>query len=58
MATVLMKHEEQRILEALRHDIEHERELATREPEFAVVHLYNVRLNIQILESLNPKHFQ
>lgn len=55
----LLSVEREALLEALRRDLRCERNLAKRDPNWAIWHQRNVQLNLRLLEVLNPKdrHF-
>jgi hypothetical protein len=47
----LLPNERTALVEALRRDIENERDKAAMNPAWMDYHLYNVRLNVRILEA-------
>jgi hypothetical protein len=47
----LLPNERTALVEALRRDIENERDKAATDPAWMDYHLYNVRLNVRILEA-------
>jgi hypothetical protein len=47
----LLPNERTALVEALRRDIENERDKAAMDPAWMDYHLYNVRLNVRILEA-------
>ncbi len=54
-ASSLFPHEWKQLLEALRRDMREELGKATTNPAYAGYHLANHRINLRLLEALNPR---